>query len=186
MEHLSFVFGSKSEWFWLMLQSITLVITLIFVNRQVRHMRDANMLQALAALDERWKSKEFRNYRVAACQRYGDGELRIARLEGEVLSFFESLGVYLRRGVFDREILWEKYSYYVERYWILFKDHVDEFRTKSCDNTWYDQFEYLNKEMSKCARQRRITDYGRKTQQDMKTFVRGETEGIAATFSPIT
>ena len=179
MKYLSFAVGPGSEWFWLMLQCLTLVITLILVYRQVRHMRDANMLQALGGLDERWKSAEFRSFRVAACQRYGDGDLHIGRLEGEVLSFFESLGVYLRRRVFDKEILWEKYSYYVEHYWIIFRDHVEEFRTKSGDTTWYDQFQYLDRRMSSCAKKRGIHNYGKKTQQNMETFVRGETDGVA-------
>lgn len=122
-------------------------------------------LQALVSLDARWKSDEFYAYRVSACKRYGDGKLHISRREGEVLSFFEGLGAYLERGVFDREILWDKYSYHIECYWFMFKQHIGEFRSSSKDRSWFERFEYLDQQMMKCAAKRHITNYGEKTHE---------------------
>jgi hypothetical protein len=167
---------AMSDWFWLICQFVAVAVSLLLIFRQVRHMRQANMLQALVSLDDRWKSEGFYGYRVSACQRYGDGNLNIARREGEVLSFFEGLGAYLQRGVFDREILWDKYSYHVECYWFMFKQHVGEFRSSSKDPSWFDRFEYLDRQMKKCAEKRGLRNYGEKTREEMSRFISGETD----------
>jgi hypothetical protein len=159
-----------------MCQFVAVAASLVLIVRQVRHMRQSNMLQALVSLDARWKSEEFYAYRVSACERYGDRSLSIARREGEVLSFFEGLGAYLKRGVFDREILWDKYSYHVECYWFMFKEHVGEFRNSSKDVSWFDKFEYLDSQMKKCATKRGIQNYGEKTQEEMNRFISGESD----------
>jgi hypothetical protein len=173
---LNAVQGPESEWFWVMCQFVAVAVSLVLILRQVRHMRQANMLQALVSLDARWKSDEFYAYRVSACQRYNDGKMHISRREGEVLSFFEGLGAYLERGVFDREILWDKYSYHIECYWFMFKQHVSEFRSSSRDDSWFERFEYLDQQMKKCASKRRLKNYGQKTQEEMNRFISGETD----------
>ena len=170
------IWGKDSEWFWIMCQSLALLVTLLWLSRQAKSMREANMLQALVPLEERWKSELLLSCRAAAAKRHADGRCDIGRREGEVLSFFESLGVYLQRKIFDREILWEKYSYFIEHYWLIFSEHIAHTRSSTNDVSWSDQFEYLNHEMLRCAQKRKIGNYGKKTPEEIAKFVAGEVD----------
>lgn len=138
-------------------------------------MRHSNMLAALSAVDARWKSKLLQDSRVSAARSFSDGTLNIRRPpEGEVLDFFEALGLYLHRKIFDRDLLWEKYSYFIEPYWQIFSSHINQHRALGNDETWYDKFEYLNHQMEKCAREKGLKNYGKKTSDQLATFAAGE------------
>jgi hypothetical protein len=168
------IFRQSAEWFWVMCQFVAVALSLIWIASQVRHMRLANTLQAMGVLEERWKSSLMLECRAIAAGRNGNPHLDIERPEGEVLSFFETLGLYLKRRVFDRELLWEKYSYFIEPYWQMFSPHINHLRSSRNDPSFYDQFEYLNEQMKKCARKRKLTNYSAKTPKDIQDFANGE------------
>ena len=167
------IIGDKSQWFWGMAQFLAIAISLAFIYRQVKLHRQGNMLQAIAALDQKWGSKDYIEYRLSTCQRYDLDSLKIDRSEGEVLGFFEDLGIYLERGVFDKSLLWEKYSYYIEHYWIMYEKHISEYRAQENDGTWFDRFEYVNSEMKKYAQKKRKVKYGSRTKNEIDTFIKG-------------
>lgn len=168
------IFTQSGEWFWVMCQFVALALSLFWLSSQVKYMRFANALQALAALEERWKSPLMLECRAMASGKNGSSSREIERPEGEVLYFFETLGLYLRRKVFDRELIWEKYSYFIGPYWQMFSPHIKDMRSSRNDLSFYDQFEYLNSEMKKCADRRKITNYEVGTVQDIQRFADGE------------
>jgi len=176
-------FGEKSQWFWSMAQFAAVVISLIFIYRQIKVHRQRNMLQAMASFDQKWGSNDFLAYRIATCERYDLGILKISRTEGEVLGFFEDLGIYLRRKVFDEKLVWDKYSYYVEHYWLMYEKHISEYRARENDSSWYDQFEYLNDEMKRHATKMKIK-YEARTKEDIKLFIKGEKEEASSINKP--
>ena len=112
--------------------------------------------------------------RKKACENYLLDQLRIMREQSDVIGFFEDVGVYLEREVFDTESNWDKYSYYIEHYWAMYQPHIMEFRAESKDPTWYEKFEALKNKMEKFSSKRGLKVVG-KTQEELKKFIGGET-----------
>jgi hypothetical protein len=173
------VIGPESSWFWAMATFFAILLSLIFIYRQVRHQRQANMLSTLACLDARWKSKEMLVARQHVCQDYQKNEKTISQPEDLVLSFFEEIGLYLRTGVFDISIVWEFYSYYAEHYWGILQPRITEFRASSQDKTWFSAFEYLATQLANHSKKRRAAP-AEKTDEQIKKFIRGEVAKIDA------
>lgn len=170
---LEHIVGEKSQWFWGMVQFFAVAISLTLIYRQIKLHRQGNLLQAIAGIDQKWGSEKFINYRVMICERYDLDSLKIDKVESEVLGFFEDLGIYLKRGVFDKNLLWDKYSYFIEYYWIMYEKHILEFRAQDDDSTWFDQFEYLNSQMKKFSEKKNVK-YGVRTKKEIETFIEGE------------
>jgi hypothetical protein len=150
-----------------------IILSLIFIYRQVRYQRYANMLSTLACLDVRWKSAEMINARQHVCKDYKSDEKSISQPEELLLAFFEEVGVYLRRRVLDVSVVWEFYSYYVEHYWVILQPRIREFRTDSQDKSWYSEFEFLAKRLAQHSKKRRASVV-EKTEEHIKKFILGE------------
>ena len=165
--------GSGSSWFWTMATFFVILLSLIFIYRQVRYQRYANMLSTLAHLDARWKSTEMINARRHVCEDYEKNEKTIFQPEELLLAFFEEIGHYLRRRVFDVSIVWEFYSYYVDYYWVIVEPRIKEFRTSSHDKTWFSEFEFLAKQLAEYSKKRRASTV-EKTDEQVKKFIQGE------------
>ncbi|HLD08965.1 MAG TPA: hypothetical protein VJB68_02825, partial [Methylophilaceae bacterium] len=129
------VFGPNSAWFWTMAQGIAVTATLILIYRQLVAQRFSNILGSVASLDGRWKTVEMYKARKALCAKHGGKDLSISRQDGLVLDFFEEMGLYLKKGVFTPDILWELYSYYIEHYWRIAEPLVNEYRLSTNDKT---------------------------------------------------
>lgn len=167
------MFCEKASWFWSMAQFFAIALSLIFIYRQVRAQRQANLLQTLDSLDNRWNSAEMLASRKKVCENYLSDRLRIKREQGDVIGFFEDMGVYLERKVFDAESLWDKYSYYVEYYWAMYQPHIMEFRAETRDPTWYEKFEKLKDRMEKVSKKKGLSTVG-KTQEEISKFINSE------------
>jgi len=51
--------------------------------------------------------------------------------------------------VLDAESVWEMFSYYVPRYWLISKPRIDAMRSEMGDDaSWYSNFEYLQRKLS--------------------------------------
>jgi hypothetical protein len=67
-----------------------------------------------------------------------------------ILGFFENIGYMVRRGALDKEMVWNKFGWYVVRYYIglTYKvDLIEQARTKEADKTLWMETEYLYIEM---------------------------------------
>ena len=89
-----------------------------------------------------------------------------------VLSFFEELGFFLRRGIFDLLAVWEMYSYYIEHYWPLLEPHVAELRRSENDKTFYENAELLYRKS--CAITEKRCLKSDKTPAQLSQFMAGE------------
>lgn len=63
----------------------------------------------------------------------------------DVLNFFDSLGMLVRRGAIDEEMTWHTFYYWIHRYRLAAKTYMDEER-KRAQETW-DDFIELDKRM---------------------------------------
>lgn len=167
------MFCETASWFWTMAQFFAITISLVFIYRQVRAQGQANLLQTLTSLDSRWNSAEMMESRKKACENYLNDQLKIKREQSDVIGFFEDIGIYLERSVFDDEALWDKYSYYIEYYWAMYQPHIMEFRAETKDPTWYDKFEMLKNRMDKVSKKKGLKIIGR-TQEEIKKFINTE------------
>jgi len=167
------VIGSESQWFWAMASFFAVAISLTLIYRQIRLQRQANLLHTLGEMDKRWNSKEMLSARKQACNNYLSDQLRIKAEQGQILSFFEDVGVYLERKAFDDEAVWDNYSYYIEHYWAMYLPHINEFRTETKDNTWYEKFESLNQAMQNFSSKKGVAT-NPKSQDEINKFIRGE------------
>jgi len=140
------VWGMDSEWLWTMMQFIAIVFGFIFIYEQIRLQAQANMLVALQAMSEKWVSEFMLQSRAHACAEYKRQKLEIGSAVGTVIGFFEDLGMYRTKGIFDLGIVWEQYSYFVEHYWSMYREAIVKFRQDTEDNSWYSHFETLFKE----------------------------------------
>ena len=174
---LSYILSPEASSIWAMAQFLAVAISLAFIYRQIKLHRYSNMLNMISAIDTRWNSAEFLKHRQDICKRYNAGNLPIKREEGEVLGFFEDLGIFLKKGVFEVDVIWDKYSYYIEHYWAMYEPHIKEFRTSHNDNTWYEKFGYLHQQMAKQSKRHKINSNA-KTQAQITSFIGGEL-GIA-------
>jgi hypothetical protein len=174
---LNNVVGQNSAWFWTMAQGIAVTLTLIFIYRQLVAQRFTNILSSVASLDGRWNSDEMRKARKVLCAKYNSANRTTSQHDGLVLDFFEQMGLYLQKGVFTPDIIWELYSYYIEHYWCIAKPLVDEFRLTTDDKSWYSSFYYLYEAMQKEGKKRGITCDG-KTQEQIAQFIKGENEKL--------
>ncbi len=172
------MFSREASWFWSMAQFFAIAISLVLIYRQVRVQRQSNLLHTLVSLDNRWNSPEMLATRKKACENYLADQLRIGRAQVDVISFFEDVGVYLERGVFDTESLWDKFSYYIEHYWAMYQPRIKEFRAEFGDPTWYEKFEKLKTKMEQFSKKKGLMVID-KTQEALKTFIGDEIDYTA-------
>jgi hypothetical protein len=124
---------------------------------QLRHMRGSNQIVALTECRETLESPEFRgaqrfvSYELP--QRLKDpGECRKAaqipfvgeyEAIGTVANFFESMGLFVKTGIIDREIACDFWSYVVLRNWEALLPVTSYVRHKLGQPALWENFEYM-------------------------------------------
>jgi hypothetical protein len=104
--------------------------------------RLARSVDLIILLGNKWESqmvtvrKHYCGLRVAKCD--------VDDSQRQLLSFFETLGVVVRRGNVDPYIAWNKFCWPVKHYYALFFDLIKDMRQHDKDITLYNQFEWLN------------------------------------------
>lgn len=144
--------GNDSQWFWAMAQFVAVLITLMFICRQIRLQRMGNSLTTLAQFASRWSSQEMLEARTAVCRATCDNAPYSSQAAERISSFFEEIGLYVREDVFDLTIVWELYGAYVEHYWPLLRPRIADIQDR--DATAYANFEGLHKQIKKLSKKR--------------------------------
>lgn len=62
--------GKDSEWSWQMVGAIAVIVSLVFVLRQVHLARMSNMLETPHAMDVRWRSPAHNEAKAQVCANY--------------------------------------------------------------------------------------------------------------------
>jgi len=71
-----------------------------------------------------------------------------ADIQEAVINFFESVGIMLRKGYLEKEMVWAGFSYFAIRWWSACKDYItEERRLRKNDNTIFEDFQYLVDEL---------------------------------------
>lgn len=123
---------------------------------QLRHMRGSNQIVALTECRETLESPEFREAQLFVSfelpKRLSDPQerLKVAQLPfvdeyqaiGTVANFFESLGLFVKKGIIDRDIALDAWSYVVLRNWNALAPVTTYVRSVTSPQLW-ENFEYL-------------------------------------------
>ena len=168
--------GQGSQWFWVMLQSIVVIVTVVLIHRQVRLGRLENMLQTIHTFRDAWGSEKMATCRRITCANYLAGVDSIGKAEEEVLTLFEEIGFFVKTGVIHERYVWEFYSYYIEPYWIMLEDNIRKFRIQEEDKTWFEHFQTLRNRMRQLSKKRDV--FRSLTKEDVEKFIRGERERL--------
>lgn len=133
----------------LVIPTLGLVITIIIFIIQQRKTRLLNSALMTSSFIDRFDSSEFRKFRF-------DFSLEAANLLEQkpadfakcvpILGFFENIGYLVRRRVLDKEMIWNKFSWIVIRYFMLLNDKthfIQQLREKEQDDKIYCEFEWL-------------------------------------------
>lgn len=138
------MFGSGSEWFWVMLQAIVLLVTAIFVARQLATMRTANALVELRHLEERWESRALTEARGQVAQRLSalpsatmDRSMRL------IAEFFSDMDALRDRHVIGERDVMEAWGVRCDPWWVLLGAAVIQERVAEGSEKLYLGFEDL-------------------------------------------
>jgi hypothetical protein len=175
------------SWFWSMLQFLVITATLWIIARQISLQTEqlesqsiSNMLSSFNTLDEKWVSKTMLKSRNEICKKNVDEDNTINIIDEFVLGFFEDLGIYLNKGVYDLETVWHKYSFEIENYWPLLDPLVRNYRKETGDQEGYSCFEKLYERIIKYSLDKGIKS-SEKTKENICKFVEDELKDIEMT-----
>lgn len=114
--------------------------------------RQAKLIHAhetLLQMHERWASEEFMQLRAEAARALLDGR-DLEADEFEVANFFETMGLLLRRGALDKQLVWSEFAYDILRYhrgYCMNKNQLQLVRDEEGDSNYYCEFEYLHEKV---------------------------------------
>ena len=106
-----------------------------------------NTLSSLAQFETRWTSPEMFAARKAICTAFRDETPYSVQSSERVACFFEEIGLYVSKKVFELDIVWELYSTYIEHYWPILQPRVLDLQKG--DPTVYTSFQRLHTEIQK-------------------------------------
>jgi hypothetical protein len=96
---------------------------------------------------------------------------RPPEVQERVLEFFEDLGLFLRRGYLDEELLWNTFGFYAVRWWTICKGYTLEERKRQSDPTLFADFEDLAKRFLARDSEAGLTEA---TPSDIESFLKDE------------
>lgn len=133
----------KESWFWSLVNSALLLLSILLVWRQLRIQGYSHNLQSMFSLNSRWNSYEMTLARKEVCTHHMSNRTW-NRPEEFVAMFFEDLGNYVVQGALPIRFVWSAYSYEVEHYWPMLEEEIRKTRNDRKDNTLYTSFEKLH------------------------------------------
>jgi hypothetical protein len=146
------------------------VVTYFMMRQQTALLRTDLKVRHQLAFADRFDSGRMLNDRKLLAQQLLSGARR-GEIAEPVMDFFEDMGLFLRRGYLDEELLWSTFGFYAVRWWAACKNYNLEERKQQNDSTFFTDFELL-------ANRFRILDRGEKlaepTSSELQSFLRDE------------
>ncbi len=149
-----------------MLQVVFYAATLVFIfrqvkiqnrqisiqNKQLKDQVNINIVTILNSLQEQWWSTRMRRARRTVCENHIKTSINVE--EEAVLSFFENISLFCEKKMIDPEFIWETYSYYIERYWMILKDNVE--KIQETDKSYFNGFIKLKEKMEEITKSKNL------------------------------
>ena len=170
------ILGDESGAFWTMAGVLLLLVSFIFVIRQIRIQNHSNMMSFIQTSESSWRSKDFLEIRKIVCE---NTDKSIDYNKECILSFFEDLGILYKRKVIDLDLIWDKFSYYIESYWMIIEPSIKEYQAKSKDKTWYENFEKLSHDILSLSKKKTGNKNYEISEKELDKFRKSEKKLIA-------
>jgi hypothetical protein len=137
---------------------LVIAATAIAAIIQLRHMRSSNQVTALSKLEEMWDDPELikarRRVSEQLDERLGDPEFRAAlradtssdelvHCLNSVCNFYETMGVYVKHGLADVDVVCDFWSSIVIQTWSRLSPAIAEVRQSSLGDRVWENFEYM-------------------------------------------
>lgn len=129
---------------------------------QLRRQSQLNSATMMLALADKFMSPEWRTYRARCADvimKHLSGQPVDLSVDFPVLGFFENLGYLVRAKIIDKEMVWNKFGWYIVRYHSALRSHGDLIQ-QNCerehDPTLWEEFCWLDREMVKIYRMRGV------------------------------
>jgi len=177
----------RESWFWAMMQFFVIAATLILIYLQVRiqtaahvvqteaHVAQtaAHVVQALTTIHNRWNSEPMLRARHKVCSDLLEGRRDFDGIDEYVAEFMEELGIYVQIKAVPADSMWEAQSWYIEHYYCIFKNGIENMRARYKDPSLYNNCKALYERMNEISRQKGVPVFERRD-DELKRFAGNE------------
>jgi hypothetical protein len=145
-------------------------VTYFMMRQQTSLLRTDLKVRHQLAFADRFDAEEMLNNRKLLARQLLSGAGR-SEIEEPVMDFFEDMGLFLRRGYLDEELLWNSFGYYGVRWWAACKNYILEERKLQNDPTLFTDFELLAKRFRALDIQEKLPEA---TSSELQSFLQDE------------
>jgi len=126
------------------------IITATFAGYQIWLIRFSNNADLILKLDDKFNNKDFVETRKRAASLIKSGKIISENKDAieDILDFFETIGLMVKKGGLDKEIIWHTFFYNIHGYYIYTKDFITS-QQKEYSTNRYKEFIYLHDETLK-------------------------------------
>jgi hypothetical protein len=142
--------------------TVGVIAALVAVWWQMRRQWLLNSAAMVTDLADRFTSDEWRGYRThcsLVIQAHRRNEPVDLSEDFQILGLFEHVALLVRRGVLDDEMVWNKFGWYVTRYFLALTtapNLIEANRDAEGDTTLWEEFEWLYQRMSEMYKNRGV------------------------------
>ena len=137
------VWGPGSEWFWIMLQTVVVAITLVGIYYQFRLQRAANAFEQLSRIGDQWDAEPMLRARLDAVRAIAAGGEAPEAAMALIGNYWETVATLVRQGHVNERAVAETSGNNTAVWWSALKGQVGTFRTARLDPTIFENFEWL-------------------------------------------
>jgi hypothetical protein len=137
------IWGPGSEWFWIMLQTVVVTVTLIGIYFQFRLQRAANAFDQLNRMGEQWDSEPMLRARLGAARAIAAGREVPESSLTLIGNYWENVATLVRQGHVNEHVVAETFGNNTTIWWSALKSSIGAFREGRLDPTIFENFEWL-------------------------------------------
>jgi hypothetical protein len=137
------IWGPGSEWFWIMLQTLVVAITLVGIYYQFRLQRAANAFEQLSRIGDQWDSEPMLRARLEAVRAIAAGAEAPEAAMALIGNYWETVATLVRQGHVNERAVAETSGNNTAAWWNAFKGQIRAYRAARLDPTIFESFEWL-------------------------------------------
>jgi hypothetical protein len=159
--------------FWLVKQQLR--ISQEELQARLRMSQEELQVRNQLSLENRFDSAPLVSARKALAAQFLQQALH-KDIDEDVMNFFESLGMFLRRGYLDPELTWAAFSFNAIRWWSACKDYITAERDRQKDETIFAEFQRLTDRLYEIEERerRKIRSELEPSPSEIQEFLEGE------------
>lgn len=145
------LFDNSAMWFWQASGTIAIVISFIAVRIQLRLQRFTHIIDSTEKLVAIWNSNSNLRLRKQVCNKLKNDNSYFGNDSEELLDIFERIGLYVKIKALPSDVAWEAFSWFIDHYYVLSKNGIDEMRADYNDELLFNNFTWLAGKMNRVS-----------------------------------